>query len=256
MQERVHHLPSSSSSSSFSSSSFSSSSPQDVNEQNQWVSAIRKACLTNRDMSPVYHTGVFKKSKWSCCRTSASQGVCVCVCVCVWSRVHVVNMQVGVLTCVANSGFSACTIVVLFIGKCLLVWQFVMVTLMKSQNCDFLLDQQSFCSILMCTILIFEQFEVYHYLQTSSHQFPLSPVEPGCSQCHRGITIGDWRDPLDPDLDAQVIFSQFQQGRNALRKKYLPGLSMLVSFLNVGGLVAGWIVSLTHLMLYPQSHIY
>ena len=48
-------------------------------------------------------------------------------------------------------------------------------------------------------------------------------AEPGCSQCHRGITIGDWRDPLDPDLDAQVIFSQFNQGKAALQKKYLPG---------------------------------
>ena len=48
-------------------------------------------------------------------------------------------------------------------------------------------------------------------------------AEPGCSQCHRGITIGDWRDPLDPELDAQVIFSQFNQGKAALQKKYLPG---------------------------------
>ena len=47
--------------------------------------------------------------------------------------------------------------------------------------------------------------------------------EPGCSQCHKGITIGDWRDPLDPDLDAQTIFSQFQQGKSTLMKKYLTG---------------------------------
>ena len=47
-------------------------------------------------------------------------------------------------------------------------------------------------------------------------------VAPGCSQCHRGITISDWRDPLDPDLDAQVIYSQFSQGKSNLIKKYLP----------------------------------
>ena len=53
---------------------------QDVNEQNRWVSAIRKACLTNRDMVPVYHPGAFKNGKWTCCRTPASQGtVLVCV---------------------------------------------------------------------------------------------------------------------------------------------------------------------------------
>ena len=44
----------------------------------------------------------------------------------------------------------------------------------------------------------------------------------GCSMCHRGITIGDWRDPLDPDLDAQIIYSQFLQGKTALIKKYIP----------------------------------
>ena len=45
-----------------------------MNEQNRWVSAIRKACLTNRDMIPVYHPGAFKNGKWTCCRTPASQG--------------------------------------------------------------------------------------------------------------------------------------------------------------------------------------
>lgn len=49
-------------------------------------------------------------------------------------------------------------------------------------------------------------------------------IAPGCSQCHRGNTISDWRDPLDPDLDAQVIYSQFIQGRSMLIKKYLPVL--------------------------------
>lgn len=48
------------------------------------------------------------------------------------------------------------------------------------------------------------------------------PTEPGCCPCHRGITIGDWRDPLDPYLDAQVLYSQYQQGREALTKSYSP----------------------------------
>ena len=48
------------------------------------------------------------------------------------------------------------------------------------------------------------------------------PTEPGCCPCHRGITIGDWRDPLDPYLDAQVLYSQYQQGREALTKNYSP----------------------------------
>ena len=45
-------------------------------------------------------------------------------------------------------------------------------------------------------------------------------LEPGCCPCNRGITIGDWRDPLDPYLDAQVIYSQFSKGKNTLIEKY------------------------------------
>jgi len=45
-----------------------------VNEQNRWVSVIRKACLGNREMRPVYHPGAFKKNKWTCCRTASNLG--------------------------------------------------------------------------------------------------------------------------------------------------------------------------------------
>ena len=51
----------------------------------------------------------------------------------------------------------------------------------------------------------------------------LFSLEPGCCPCHRGITIGDWRDPLDPYLDAQVIYSQYDQGRSTVVEKYLGG---------------------------------
>ncbi len=63
-------------------------------------------------------------------------------------------------------------------------------------------------------------FVCFIYIHT--HTPPPPPLAPGCSQCHKGITIGDWRDPLDPDLDAQVILSQFMQGKSNLIKKYLP----------------------------------
>lgn len=65
-------------------------------------------------------------------------------------------------------------------------------------------------------------FNLFYYPSNISISLvPLFPA-PGCSQCHRGITIGDWRDPLDPDLDAQIILSQFMQGKSGLIKKYLP----------------------------------
>lgn len=89
-----------------------------VNEQNLWVSALRKACLCNRQMDSVFHPGVYKSKAWTCCRS------------------------------------------------------------------------------------------VYK-------------SEMGCSPAHCSVTLGDWRDPLDPDVDAQIVLSQFIQGREQLVSKYL-----------------------------------
>lgn len=35
------------------------------------------------------------------------------------------------------------------------------------------------------------------------------------------MTLSDWRDPLDPDSEAQMIFTQLLQSRDELRKKFL-----------------------------------
>ncbi|XP_015255583.1 PREDICTED: rasGAP-activating-like protein 1 [Cyprinodon variegatus] len=43
----------------------------------------------------------------------------------------------------------------------------------------------------------------------------------GCSRTHSAVTLGDWSDPLDPDVETQMIFKQLLQGRDKLRKKYL-----------------------------------
>lgn len=40
----------------------------------------------------------------------------------------------------------------------------------------------------------------------------------GCSSAHNSITLGDWRDPFDPDVDAQVLFSQFWLGKDEIKK--------------------------------------
>jgi len=61
------------------------------------------------------------------------------------------------------------------------------------------------------------------HTHTHTHTQTCAHTEPGCSQCHQGITLGDWRDPLDPDLDSQVILSQYQEGKSALIKKFLGG---------------------------------
>ena len=42
-------------------------------------------------------------------------------------------------------------------------------------------------------------------------------VDHGCSSAHNSITLGDWRDPLDPDVDAQNIFAQFWIGKDEIK---------------------------------------
>ncbi|XP_065820428.1 rasGAP-activating-like protein 1 isoform X2 [Labrus bergylta] len=95
---------------------------QNVNELNQWLSAIRKVSIYNERMLPSFHPGAHRSGKWTCC------------------------LQVD----------RAVT---------------------------------------------------------------------GCSRTHSAVTLGDWSDPLDPDVETQTIYKQLLQGRDKLRKKYLelPG---------------------------------
>uniref|UniRef100_A0A667ZZG4 RAS protein activator like 1 n=1 Tax=Myripristis murdjan TaxID=586833 RepID=A0A667ZZG4_9TELE len=87
---------------------------QNVNELNQWLSAIRKASIYNERMLPSFHPGAHRGGKWSCC------------------------------------------------------------------------------------------------LQADR-------VVSGCSRTHSAVTLGDWSDPLDPDVETQTIYKQLLQGRDKLR---------------------------------------
>ncbi|KAL0979488.1 hypothetical protein UPYG_G00185770 [Umbra pygmaea] len=40
---------------------------KNVNELNQWLSAVRKASIYNDRMLPSYHPGAYRSSKWTCC---------------------------------------------------------------------------------------------------------------------------------------------------------------------------------------------
>ncbi|KAM3826192.1 rasGAP-activating-like protein 1 isoform 2-T2 [Vipera latastei] len=40
---------------------------QNVNELNQWLSAIRKATISNECMLPFCHPGAFRSNRWTCC---------------------------------------------------------------------------------------------------------------------------------------------------------------------------------------------
>ncbi|XP_011477705.1 rasGAP-activating-like protein 1 isoform X1 [Oryzias latipes] len=91
---------------------------KNVNELNQWLSAIRKVSIYNERMLPSFHPGAHRSGKWTCC------------------------------------------------------------------------------------------------LQAER-------TVPGCSRTHSAVTLGDWSDPLDPDVETQMIFKQLLQGRDKLRKKYL-----------------------------------
>uniref|UniRef100_A0A1A7YHD8 RAS protein activator like 1 (GAP1 like) n=2 Tax=Iconisemion striatum TaxID=60296 RepID=A0A1A7YHD8_9TELE len=91
---------------------------KNVNELNQWLSAIRKVSIYNVHMLPSFHPGVHRSGKWTCC------------------------LQVD----------RAVT---------------------------------------------------------------------GCSRTHSAVTLGDWSDPLDPDVETQMIYKQLLQGKDKLREKYV-----------------------------------
>ncbi|XP_071765610.1 RAS protein activator like 1 isoform X2 [Centroberyx gerrardi] len=91
---------------------------KNVNELNQWLSAIRKASIYNERMLPSFHPGAHRSGKWTCC-LQADRAV------------------------------------------------------------------------------------------------------SGCSRTHSAVTLGDWSDPLDPDVETQTIYKQLLHGRDKLRKKYL-----------------------------------
>uniref|UniRef100_A0A671UPE4 RAS protein activator like 1 n=1 Tax=Sparus aurata TaxID=8175 RepID=A0A671UPE4_SPAAU len=87
---------------------------KNVNELNQWLSAIRKASICNERMLPSFHPGAHRSGKWTCC-LQADRAV------------------------------------------------------------------------------------------------------TGCSRTHSAVTLGDWSDPLDPDVETQTIYKQLLQGRDKLR---------------------------------------
>ncbi|XP_012772831.1 RAS protein activator like 1 isoform X3 [Maylandia zebra] len=91
---------------------------KNVNELNQWLSAIRKVSIYNERMLPSFHPGVHRSGKWTCC-LQADRAVA------------------------------------------------------------------------------------------------------GCSRTHSAVTLGDWSDPLDPDVETQTIYKQLLQGKDKLRNKYL-----------------------------------
>lgn len=47
---------------------------QSVNELNQWLSALRKACSHNTNTMSCYHPGIYKADRWSCCHQKEKTG--------------------------------------------------------------------------------------------------------------------------------------------------------------------------------------
>ncbi|XP_058238778.1 ras GTPase-activating protein 4 isoform X2 [Hemibagrus wyckioides] len=88
-----------------------------VNELNQWLSALRKACSHNTNTMSCYHPGIYKADRWSCC-----------------------------------------------------------------------------------------------------HQ--KEKTDPGCDKTRHGVTLQEWYDPLDPDLEAQLIYRHLSSVQHAMRDKY------------------------------------
>lgn len=57
----------------------------------------------------------------------------------------------------------------------------------------------------------------------------------GCSRTHSAVTLGDWSDPLDPDVETQTIYKQLLQGRDKLRSVNILSLAA-VHLLSTRGL--------------------
>jgi len=50
---------------------------QNVNDLNQWLSAIRKASIYNERMLPSFHPGAHRSGKWTCCLQAERSGTAV-----------------------------------------------------------------------------------------------------------------------------------------------------------------------------------
>ncbi|XP_052447824.1 ras GTPase-activating protein 4 isoform X1 [Carassius gibelio] len=44
--------------------------------------------------------------------------------------------------------------------------------------------------------------------------------DPGCDKTRHGVTLQEWFDPLDPDLEAQLIYQHLRSVQHAMRDKY------------------------------------
>uniref|UniRef100_A0A672QWG7 Ras GTPase-activating protein 4-like n=1 Tax=Sinocyclocheilus grahami TaxID=75366 RepID=A0A672QWG7_SINGR len=44
--------------------------------------------------------------------------------------------------------------------------------------------------------------------------------DPGCDKTRHGVTLQEWYDPLDPDLEAQLIYQHLRSVQHAMRDKY------------------------------------
>uniref|UniRef100_A0A8D3CTJ3 RasGAP-activating-like protein 1 n=1 Tax=Scophthalmus maximus TaxID=52904 RepID=A0A8D3CTJ3_SCOMX len=111
---------------------------KNVNELNQWLSAIRKVSIYNERMLPSFHPGAHRSGKWTCCLQS-------------------------------------------------------------------------------------------------------DRAVTGCSRTHSAVTLGDWSDPLDPDVETQTIYKQLLQGKEKLRSaetSSVHGAECVVQLLKPGQSIA------------------
>lgn len=51
-------------------------------------------------------------------------------------------------------------------------------------------------------------------------QFPLGA---GCARSNNQVILSDWQDPLDPDAEIQMVYTQLSLSRDELKQKFLEG---------------------------------
>jgi len=48
-------------------------------------------------------------------------------------------------------------------------------------------------------------------------------IGAGCTRSNSQVIISDWRDPLDPDAEIQMVYTQLSLSRDELKRKFLEG---------------------------------
>ncbi|TRY89517.1 hypothetical protein DNTS_012014 [Danionella cerebrum] len=156
-----------------------------VNELNHWLSALRKACSHNTNMMSCFHPGVYKGDRWSCCHQKEKSAK-----ECPFQ--NALKKQGVLLGCHDKS---------LHAQVVYLTTQPLSQTFPRRVSVD--------------------PEKVQVVSEWAIPEFSTTLRYPGCDKTRHGVTLQEWYDPLDPDLEAQLIYQHLSNIQPTMREKCL-----------------------------------